>query len=140
MSHLKDFANGLFTEKTYDLAKIPRFKETICNFLSRVYHSEDVDLHDHFKEACEQLYSGDAWAELRRAAVFVLYMNSYSNNEMAMMLNVSLKTIGRDLTYVKGKVDPVWKLRKMTMEKFVKKNKKIFEPYMEEFGTRFTPK
>lgn len=140
MNHLNDIANGLFPEKTYDLEKIPRFKETICNFISRIYQSDDVDLPDHFKEACEQLYSGDAWAELRRAAVYVLYTNSYSNQEMANLLNVSLKTIGRDLIYVKDKVDPFWKIRKTTMEKFVKQNKKIFEPYMEEFRTRFTPK
>ena len=58
---------------------------------------------------------------VRQMIVYALWRSEFHNYEMAFLLNVNVKTIGRDLAEIKDNIDPFWRIRGKTPEDIIKK-------------------
>ena len=87
--------NGL---EYYQLKEIHHFKEFFCEYLQKIKWIIDDNLDESFLRWCEQLSHGRAPPEVRRIAVFSLWIHcGLRQIHIAQLLGVSTRTIRRDM-------------------------------------------
>ncbi|MGI0057672.1 MAG: DeoR family transcriptional regulator [Nitrosarchaeum sp.] len=83
------------------LDDIPHFREYFINYIQVVWKTSKENLEMRYKRWCKALSEGDAWREVRQGAVYgLLYHCDLKQYQIAKLLNVSVRTIRRDLRYM----------------------------------------
>ena len=80
------------------LKEIQHFKVFFCDYLKKIMSVTDNNLDESFLRWCDQLSRGRAPLEVRRIAVFSLWIHcGLKQNHIARLLGVSTRTIRRDM-------------------------------------------
>lgn len=83
------------------LENIPQFKEFFLDHLQTIWKTSDENLEIRYKKCCRDLSNGNAWKEMRQGAVYGLWLRcGLKQYQMAKLLGVSVRTIGRDVKYL----------------------------------------
>ena len=80
------------------LKDIQNFKEFFCEYLQKIKWITEDNLDESFLRWCDQLSHGRAPPEVRRIAVFSLWIHcNLKQIHIAKLLGVSTRTIRRDM-------------------------------------------
>ena len=83
------------------LENIPQFKEFFLDYLRTIWKTSDENLKARYRKCCRDLSNGRAWKEMRQGAVYGLWIRcNLKQYQIAKLLNVSVRTIGRDVKYL----------------------------------------
>ena len=83
------------------LENIPQFKEFFLDHLQTIWKISDENLETRYKKCCRDLSNGNAWTEIRRGAVYGLWLRcELKQYQIAKLLGVSVRTIGRDVKFL----------------------------------------
>jgi len=89
------------------LEDIPCFREFFKEYLQKVWKVPNDQLEESFERWCQNLAVGKVWPEVRLAAVYGLWVRcNFKQYEMANMLNVSIRTIRRDIRKLEKQMSP----------------------------------
>ena len=121
--------------KSDQLEEIPYVKYVLSYCLCHNCKTEG-DKEECVKGWCNSLKDATAPNWVRKMVVYVLWKSGFHNYEMKKMLNVSLRTIGRDLDEIKDEMDPFFRIRGMTLDDISKKYSKKLQPYIDDFWNR----
>lgn len=94
----KNYFQSNYVSKYHKLKDISSFKQFFCDYLQKVEYVTDDNLDESFRTWCDQLSSGRVPFEVRRIAVFSLWIHcSLKQIHIAQLLGVSTRTIRRDM-------------------------------------------
>jgi len=80
------------------LEEIPQFREFFLDHLRTIWMISNENLETHYRKCCRDLSRGRAWKEMRRGAVYVLWIKcNLKQYQIAKLLGVSSRTIRRDM-------------------------------------------
>jgi hypothetical protein len=102
LNGLEDIGKNYFQPNyilQYDKLKdIQAFKTFFCDYLQKVEFVTDDNLDESFLQWCDQLSHGRVPAQIRRIAVFSLWIHCRLKQiHIARLLGVSTRTIRRDM-------------------------------------------
>ena len=85
------------------LEEIPQFREFFLDHLRTIWNTPDENLETRYRKCCRELSSGRAWKEMRQGAVYgLLFRCNLKQYQIAKILNVSTRTIRRDMRYLEN--------------------------------------
>ena len=83
------------------LEEIPNFREYFLDYLRTIWNTSEENLETRYRKCCRDLSSGRAWREMRQGAVYGLWIRcNLKQYQIAKLLNVSTRTIRRDMRYL----------------------------------------
>jgi len=83
------------------LDDVPRFREYFLNHLRVIWKTSEENLQARYKRWCKALSEGDTWIEVRRGAVYGLWIYcDLKQYQIAKLLSVNVRTIRRDMRYL----------------------------------------
>lgn len=123
------------------LEDIPEIRVGLVHYLVQYMHVSQDNLEISFKNWCKNLSDGNAFPDMRRFVIHTLLRTGYHQHQIAKMLNVSLRTVGRDVKCIanafhtprfwkKGILRP-GKLRKKK-ENYWSALEKMMKPYLKD--------
>ena len=100
-SPLNQILTGYLRENNYtnylSLEEIPLFKEFFCDYLQKLQNISEDNIDESFRRWCNQLSRNRAFPEVRKFAVYILWLNcELRQYHIAQLLGVSTRTIRRD--------------------------------------------
>jgi len=107
-------------EKTTKLENISEVKRVLGYCMGWENYSNQRQ-RELVQVLCKKIENKTVPKFVRQMIVYALWQSDYHNYEMAFLLNVNVKTIGRDLAEIKDNIDPFWRIRGKTPENIVKK-------------------
>ncbi|MGY5151748.1 MAG: DeoR family transcriptional regulator [Candidatus Nitrosopumilus sp. bin_6a] len=94
----KNYFQPNYISKYTKLKDIQYFKQFFCDYLQKVEYVSDDNLDESFLRWCDQLSHGRAPLEVRRIAMFSLWIHcNLKQVHIAQLLGVSTRTIRRDM-------------------------------------------
>lgn len=94
----KNYFQKNYVLEHHQLKDIQYFKQFFCDYLQKIKWITDDNLDENFRIWCNQLSNGRAPLEIRRIAVFSLWIHcSLKQIHIARLLGVSTRTIRRDM-------------------------------------------
>lgn len=115
------------------LEKIPEVRRVLTDYLVNVRNTSSKELDERIEDLCNHAKEGKIFPILRQEIVYALWRTCYSSKVMSKMLSVSERTIRRDLEYIKLSLDPLWKIRKKSVDEILKRPSKYFQTYIDEW-------
>ena len=83
------------------LDDVPRFREYFLDHLRVIWKTSEENLEARYKKYCKNLSEGRAWIEVRRGAVYGLWIHcDLKQYQIAKLVSVSIRTIRRDMRYL----------------------------------------
>ena len=83
------------------LDDVPHFREYFFNYIKVIWKTPKEKVVVRYKRWCKALNEGDTWKEVRQGAVYgLLFHCELKQCEIAKLLNVSTRTIRRDMRYL----------------------------------------
>ncbi len=80
------------------LEEIPQFREFFLDHLRTVWKTSEENLETRYRKCCRDLSRGRAWKEMRRGAVYGLWIKcNLKQYQIAKLLSASTRTIRRDI-------------------------------------------
>ncbi len=119
-----------------DLKKIPEVRRVLADFLVNVRNVSSDRLDVCIDGWCETAQKRKVWSVIRMEIIYALWISKYSNQQISTILNVSLRTVGRDLAEIKEAIDPFKEFRGKTVDKWIQKHSKELQPYIDAFWDR----
>lgn len=107
-------------EKTTKLENISEVKRVLGYCMGWENYSNQRQ-RELVQVLCKKIENKTVPKFVRQMIVYALWQSDYHNYEMAFLLNVNVKTIGRDLAEIKDNIDPFWRIRGKTPENIIKK-------------------
>lgn len=107
-------------EKTTKLENISEVKRVLGYCMGWENYSNQRQ-RELVQVLCKKIENKTVPKFVRQMIVYALWQSDYHNYEMAFLLNVNVKTIGRDLAEIKDNIDPFWRIRGKTPENMAKK-------------------
>lgn len=96
-----DYFQKNYVSEHHELKDIQCFKEFFCEYLQKVNWVTSKDLEESFLRWCNQLSHGRTSLEVRRIAVFSLWIHcGLRQIHIARLLGVSTRTIRRDMRVI----------------------------------------
>lgn len=123
------------------LEDIPEIRVGLAHYLVQYKHVSQDNLERSFKNWCKTLSEGKAFPDMRRFVIYTLLSARYSQFQISKMLNVSLRTIGRDVKCIANAfhMSRFWKKGLLRPGKLRKKKEdywdtieKMIEPYLKD--------
>jgi len=94
----KNYFQKNYVSEHHRLKDIQYFKEFFCEYLQKIKWITEDSLDESFLRWCDQLSHGRAPLEVRRIAVFSLWIHcGLKQIHIAKLLGVSTRTIRRDM-------------------------------------------
>ena len=107
-------------EKTTKLENISEVKRVLGYCMGWENYSNQRQ-RELVQVLCKKIENKTVPKFVRQMIVYALWQSDYHNYEMAFLVNVNVKTIGRDLAEIKDNIDPFWRIRGKTPENIAKK-------------------
>lgn len=123
------------------LEDISEIQAGLRNYLVRYWHVPEDRLDLSFRNWCKNLSEGNAFPDMRRFVIYVLLCAGYHQHQISKMLNVSLRTVGRDVKLIGDKLfmPRFWKKGLLRPGKLREKEEdpwetmeKMIEPYLKD--------
>lgn len=126
------------------LEDIPEIQAGLRYYLVNHLHVQEDRLEESFRNWCRNLGEGKAfYKDMRRFVIYTLLGAGYYQHQISKILNISLRTVGRDVKLIaettlhsrfwkKGLLRP-GKLR-VTKEDWGKTIRRLLEDYQKKYG------
>jgi len=80
------------------LEEVPQFREYFLDHLRTIWKTSEENLETRYRKCCRDLSRGRAWKEMRRGAVYGLWIRcNLKQYQIAKLVGVSSRTIRRDM-------------------------------------------